>query len=88
MNNMTTEYNFSSQDELINALRDACKDIADYRPDIIEMRPDYYNFIKANSQYMIHTKLKYTPYYYGVKVKVNKNLDKQYRIMRGGEEVE
>lgn len=87
MNNMTTECNFASPDELIAALREACKDIADYRPDIIEMRPDYYEFIKANSMYMEITPLNFTPYYYGVRVEINKDLDKPFRIMRGGEEV-
>ena len=87
MNNMTTECNFASPDELIAALREACKDIADYRPDIIEMRPDYYELIKANSMYMEITPLNFTPYYYGVRVEINKDLDKPFRIMRGGEEV-
>lgn len=87
MNNMTTECNFVSPDELINAIREACKDIADYRPDIIEMRPDYYEFIKANSMYMEMVPLNFTPYYYGVRVEINKDLNKPFRIMRGGEEV-
>ena len=87
MNNMTTECNFASPDELIVALREVCKDIADYRPDIIEMRPDYYEFIKANSMYMETAPRDFTPYYYGVRVEINKDLDKPFRIMRGGEEV-
>lgn len=87
LNNITTTTSYSSAEELIAEIREACKDIADWRPDLIEMRPDYYNYIKAHSQYMEHAKLGYIPYYYGIKVKVNKDLDKPFKIMRGGQEV-
>lgn len=85
LNNLNTNCGLSPE-ELIAQIREACKDIADYRPDVIEMRPDYYEFIKANSMYM-EENYNYIPYYYGIRVEVKKDLDKPYRIMRGGEEV-
>lgn len=88
-NNLTTascEYGISPE-KLIAHIREACKDIADYRPDVIEMRPDYYEFIKANSMYMERGVRDFIPYYYGIRVEVKEDLDKPYRIMRGGEEV-
>ena len=86
-NNLTTTGYSGSPEQLIAEIREACKDIADYRPDVIEMRPDYYEFIKANSMYISERAIDFTPYYYGIKVEVKKYLDKPYRIMRGGEEV-
>lgn len=74
-----------SPEELIAELREISHDLADYRPDIIEMRPDYYQFIKANSMYMEET-YNFIPYYYGVRVEIKEDLDKPFRIMRGGEE--
>ena len=85
LNNLNTNCGLSPE-ELIAQIREACKDIADYRPDIIEMRPDYYEFIKANSMYM-EENYNYIPYYYGIRVEVKEDLDRPYRIMRGGEEV-
>ena len=87
LNNLTTECNYSSE-KLIAHIRDACKDLADFRPDLIEMRPDYYNFIKANSEYIENAKIGFTPYYYGIRIEVKKDLDKPFRIIRGGEEVD
>lgn len=86
LNNLNTNCGLSPE-ELIAQIREACKDIADYRPDVIEMRPDYYEFIKENSMYMDRDPRSYTPYYYGVRVEVKEDLDVPYRIMRGGEEV-
>lgn len=85
-NTTTTEYN-GSPEQLLIEIREACKDIADYRPDVIEMRPDYYEFIKANSMYMEREPRNYTPYYYGIRVEVKEDLDVPYKIIRGGEEV-
>lgn len=87
LNSATITSYSGSPEQLIAEIREACKDIADYRPDVIEMRPDYYNFIKANSKYMEAAKVGYIPYYYGIKVEVKEDLDKPFRIMRGGEEV-
>ena len=87
LNDLTTTGYSGSPEQLIAEIREACKDIADYRPDVIEMRPDYYEFIKANSMYIERRIRDFTPYYYGIKVEVKKDLDKPYRIMRGGEEV-
>ena len=81
-NNLTTTGYSGSPEQLIAEIRKAYKDIADYRPDVIEMRPDYYNFIKANSKYMEAAKVGYIPYYYGIKVEVKEDLDKPFRIMR------
>lgn len=87
-NNLTTaSFDCNDPEELLKEIREACKDIADYAPDTIEMRPDYYNFIKANSKYIEAAKVGYIPYYYGIRIEVKKDLDKPYRIMRGGEEV-
>ena len=86
-NNIVTTTSYSgSSEQLIMEIRKACKDIADYRPDAIEMRPDYYNFIKANSMYMEGNN-NYIPYYYGIKVEVKEDLDVPYKIIRGGEEI-
>lgn len=85
-NNLTTTGYSGSPEQLIAEIREAAKDIADYRPDVIEMRPDYYEFIKANSMYM-EENYNYIPYYYGIRVEIKEDLDKPYRIMRGGEEV-
>lgn len=87
LNSTTTTGYSGSPEQLIAEIREACKDIADYRPDVIEMRPDYYNFIKANSKYMKTAKAGYIPYYYEIKVEVKEDLDKPFRIMRGGKEV-
>ena len=74
-------------EELLAQVREACKDIADWRPDYIEMRPEYYNYLVLHSEYMTPSPRDFTPYYYGIRVEVNEELDKPYRIMRGGEEV-
>ena len=85
-NTTTTEYN-GSPEQLLIEIREACKDIADYRPDVIEMRPDYYEFIKANSMYISKKATDFfTPYYYGIKIEVKEDLDKPFKIIRGGEE--
>ena len=73
-NSATTTGYSGSPEQLIAEIREACKDIADYRPDVIEMRPDYYNFIKANSKYMETAKVGYIPYYYGIKVEVKEEI--------------
>lgn len=76
-----------SVEHLLAQIREVCKDIDDWRPDYIEMRPDYYEYIKASSMYMERSPYGYTPYYYGIEVRVNEELEEPYRIVRGGEEV-
>lgn len=75
-------------EELITKIREACKDITDYRPDYIEMRPDFYNYIKVNSEYMGLAKPGYIPYYYGIKIKIKEDLDKPFKIIREGKEID
>lgn len=89
-NNKTLTTSFNEK-ELFNTLRNVCHDL-DWPPDELVVRPDFYKALEIYSAYYNHDYLEYAyknpnPTYYGVKIIVNEKLDKPFKFMRGGKEI-
>ena len=89
-NNKTLSTSFN-EEELFVALREACHDL-DWAPDELVVRPDFFKKLEEYSfyydtGYFERAAKNPLPTYYGVKVIIDKELDKPFKFMRGGKEV-
>lgn len=85
---LTTSFD---EKELFDTLREICHDL-DWPPDELVVRPDFYKALEIYSAYYDNDYLEYAyknpnPTYYGIKIKIKNDLDKPFKFMRGGKEI-
>ena len=89
-NNKTLSTSFNEK-ELFNTLREKSYDL-DWPPDEVVVKPEFFKKLEEYSFYYVTEYLERAaknplPTYYGVKIKIDNELDKSFKFMRGGKEV-
>ena len=89
-NNKTLSTSFNEK-ELFNMLREKSYDL-DWPPDELVVKPEFFKKLEEYSfyydtEYLERAAKNPLPTYYGVKIKIDNELDKSFKFMRGGKEV-
>ena len=90
MQNNKTVTTYFNEEELYNQLREASHDL-DWALDELTVRPEFFRKLEEYSsyydtEYFERAAKNPLPTYYGVKIKIDNELDKPFKFMRGGKE--